>query len=92
MAPPNALHLAATADLRLPCPCTPGPAVLDAGTVREYDTPAALLATPGSAFRGMVEETARHTSHTGGTVQRTASAKALVMAVRGRLSAEPPAE
>lgn len=33
--------------------------LLDAGRVAEFDSPSALLATPGSAFRAMVEETAR---------------------------------
>ncbi|PSC76242.1 multidrug resistance-associated 1 isoform X1 [Micractinium conductrix] len=65
--------------------------VLDAGSVREYDTPAALLAQPGSAFRGMVEETARHAEHTSsGAIERTPSAKALVAAVQGKLGAGLP--
>ncbi|GAB4815546.1 hypothetical protein N2152v2_002592 [Parachlorella kessleri] len=33
--------------------------VLHEGTVREFDSPAALLRRPGSAFRALVEETAR---------------------------------
>ncbi|KAL4446696.1 hypothetical protein ABPG77_007940 [Micractinium sp. CCAP 211/92] len=51
--------------------------VLHEGTVREYDTPSNLLAQPGSAFRGMVEETARHRAHgSSGNLQATQSAKA----------------
>lgn len=34
--------------------------VLDNGLVREYGPPAELLRTPGSEFRSLVEETARH--------------------------------
>lgn len=33
--------------------------LLDAGEVKEFDSPAALLQAPGSSFRGLVEETAR---------------------------------
>ncbi|PRW33949.1 ABC transporter isoform A [Chlorella sorokiniana] len=66
--------------------------VLHEGRVREYDAPAALLAQPGSAFRGMVEETARHThSSGGGGVQRTKSAKAVLQAVRGRVASDSAA-
>lgn len=45
-----------------------------------------LFFHPPAAFRGMVEETARHTRSSGsGGVQRTKSAKAVLQAVRGRL-------
>lgn len=44
-----------------------------------------------AAFRGMVEETARHTHSSGsGGVQRTKSAKAVMQAVRGRLASASP--
>jgi hypothetical protein len=59
--------------------------VLHEGQVREYDSPAALLHTPGSAFRAMVEETARHTAPQGGGVAPSRSAEALAAAVAERL-------
>ena len=44
-----------------------------------------------AAFRGMVEETARHAEHTSsGAIERTPSAKALVAAVQGKLGAGLP--
>ncbi|PRW61038.1 multidrug resistance-associated 1 isoform X8 [Chlorella sorokiniana] len=50
--------------------------VLHDGTVKEYDSPNALLAQPNSAFRGMVEETATHrTTSKSGQLQKTVSAK-----------------
>ena len=40
--------------------------VLEAGAVREFGPPGELLRTPGSAFRGLVEESARHAGQAGG--------------------------
>ncbi|EFN56982.1 hypothetical protein CHLNCDRAFT_143584 [Chlorella variabilis] len=65
--------------------------VLHEGQVREYDTPNNLLAQPDSAFRGMVEETARHSTRQGsGGLAPTHSAQALAEAVKGRLPPPRP--
>lgn len=71
-----------------PSPLPPTPLavkVLHEGQVREYDSPDALLHTPGSSFRAMVEETARHTGPQSGGVTPSRSAEALAAAAAERL-------
>jgi ABC-type proline/glycine betaine transport system ATPase subunit len=62
--------------------------VLHEGQVQEYDTPSNLLAKPGSSFRGMVEETARHSVKQGSSLVPTRSAQDLAAVVARRLSAD----
>ncbi|KAI3434886.1 hypothetical protein D9Q98_002940 [Chlorella vulgaris] len=62
--------------------------VLHEGQVQEYDTPSNLLAKPDSSFRGMVEETARHSVKQGSSLVPTQSAQDLAAVVARRLSAD----
>eukprot|EP00887_Chlorella_sp_A99_P003460 scaffold7.g3460.t1 len=70
--------------------------VLEAGALREFDSPDRLLQQRGSAFRAMVEETTRHQASgaaaggAGAPPARTKSAKQLATALRRKLP--PPGE